>query len=114
MKDSKGRTSKAYENCRKMIELLARSSVQSALEKIDCYKVNYKSLDKARLKRYGVKGTPTLIFIDATGKVLKRITSPRIKPSNLIRLIKTIVKKSDRNLEKLQKKREKEEEKQSK
>ncbi|TET34354.1 MAG: hypothetical protein E3J72_14435 [Planctomycetota bacterium] len=112
--NSKGQTSKAYQNSQKMIDLLAKSAVQSAFRELNCYKVNYKSLDKSRLKRYGVRGAPTLLFIDATGKVLKRITSSRIKAASLVKLIKTVVKKSDKNLKRLQKKREKAEEKKAK
>ncbi|TET31605.1 MAG: hypothetical protein E3J72_22080 [Planctomycetota bacterium] len=110
-KDSRGQISKAYQNCQKMTNLLSNSEVQSALGEMDCYKVNFKSLNKTRCKRYGVKGAPTLIFLDATGKVLKRITSSKIKPSSLAGLIKTVAKKSEKNLEKLRKKRDREAEK---
>ncbi|MHC4664017.1 MAG: hypothetical protein ACYS8W_20330 [Planctomycetota bacterium] len=101
--NSEGKPSKIYDECQKLIEVLARSDVRQALTAMDCYKVNYESLDKERKKRYRVKGAPTLLFIDATGKVLKRITSPRI--------IETVAKTSDKNLRKVKKKREKEEEK---
>jgi len=104
---SKGSTSKAYQNCQKMIGVLTKSKVQMALSELSCYKVNFKSLDKARLRRYGVRGAPTLLFIDATGKILKRLTSANIKAASLAKLIKTVAKKSDKNLAKLDKKREK-------
>jgi thioredoxin-related protein len=104
--DDSGRASKLYGNCQKMIEVLANSAVQSALRQCQCYKVNFQGLDNARRKRYGVKSVPTLLFIDATGKVLKRLTSARIKPASLVRLILTVVKKSDKNMKKLEKKRE--------
>ncbi|MHC4664015.1 MAG: hypothetical protein ACYS8W_20320 [Planctomycetota bacterium] len=92
-----------------MNDLLFRNQeLYSAFNQLNCYKVNLRNLDKTRMKRYKVKRAPTLIFFDANGKKLKSITSTRVSAASLIRLIKTVIKTSEKNVKKAKEKEEKE------
>ena len=110
--DGKYSSKKKREACQKMNHLLFRDpDVKDAFTQIDCYKVNLKTLDSNLKKRYRIKTAPTLVFIDATGKVLKRTTSSKMSSGSMLRLIKTVLKASARNVKKFNKKLETEEKK---
>lgn len=113
-KDQKDR-SKSVLNCQQMGRLLSHPKVSGILNsEFHCYRRNFATTKKAIRKKYKVKTVPMLVFFDATGKVLYRLTSPKTKPERLEAMLKALVKKSDKNLEKLEKKREREQEKEEK
>ncbi|MHC4661614.1 MAG: hypothetical protein ACYS8W_07985 [Planctomycetota bacterium] len=89
-----------------MESVLTRPEISDELSSFEHYKVDISLLNKKRRKRYRVKGAPTLVFIDATGKILKTWTSTRTKPEVMERLLQMILKTSDKNLAKLKKKQE--------
>jgi len=106
--------SKPVLNSQQMARMLAHPKVSNQLSEFSCYRRNYKKTKKAIRKKYKVKTAPMLVVFDATGKVIFRTTSFKIKPERLVATLKKLVKKSEKNLEKFQKKREKDEEKAAK
>jgi len=110
--DKASKSRAQYRDCQKMNKLLFEDpDVKDELSKLDCYKVNLSILSKELKKQYKIKSAPTLIFIDPTGKVLKKSSSTRTKPSRMVRLIKSVVKASARNLKRYKKKLAQEEKK---
>ncbi|TET35848.1 MAG: hypothetical protein E3J72_10090 [Planctomycetota bacterium] len=108
--DDSGKASKQFQNCRKIEAVLCKPEVTEALRSggFECYKVDTARLSRTLRKRYRVSRAPTLVFIGATGKVLKVVGTSRVKAKVLARLITTVAKKSEKDLRKLEKKREKE------
>ncbi|MHC4663948.1 MAG: hypothetical protein ACYS8W_19980 [Planctomycetota bacterium] len=105
--EKNGKATKASANCQKLIEVMEHPDVKPSFSKLTCYKISIDALDKERRKRYKISSAPALIFFDATGKRVKKITSPRIKPVVLKALINKIVEISGKRLKKLQKERDK-------
>jgi len=86
--------------------LAAASDFQTAAADFGCYKCNAKDLDKKLKSKYGVK-TPLILFFDAAGKKVHKLTKFPKSDKSLVKKLEKIKKDSDKAVEKAQKKEEK-------